>query len=94
MLLADPEWGRWSDSEIARRAGVSRHLVSSLRMLSQVQDERIARRGVQVYTVRVPARVPLEEDTPENQVARLRAAGAWETCPACDGLGRVRKGPA
>ncbi|GEM_PF-3909194 len=30
-LLADPEWSRWSDREIARRAGVSQPFVSKMR---------------------------------------------------------------
>jgi hypothetical protein len=41
MLLNDPEWGKWSDREIARRCGVSHPFVSSLRSsLETVTSER------------------------------------------------------
>lgn len=31
LVLEDPEWGEWSNHEIARRCAVSEHLVRSLR---------------------------------------------------------------
>ncbi len=59
-LLRDHEWGRWSDREIARLAGVSKSLVGKLRR--QVKPEaaraasvpRLARRGAQVYEMTPP----------------------------------------
>ncbi|MDD4986777.1 MAG: DUF5131 family protein [Dehalococcoidales bacterium] len=40
-LLTDNEWGRWSDREIARRAGVGHVMVNSLRRELSVQKEQI-----------------------------------------------------
>lgn len=39
MLLNDPEWSRWSDREIARRANVHHSFVSKLRSLSTDDSE-------------------------------------------------------
>lgn len=51
-LLRDEEWARWSDREIARRAGVSQPFVSSLRATIdsgfQSSDTRLERRGEKV----------------------------------------------
>jgi hypothetical protein len=39
LLLKDPEWARWNDSEIARRCHVSNHLVAEVRVhLGTLQD--------------------------------------------------------
>jgi hypothetical protein len=41
-LLSDPEWAKWSDREIARKAGVSRELVGDLRHeLSVISDRYV-----------------------------------------------------
>lgn len=41
-LLADPEWGQWSDREIARRCQVGRSLVGEIRILTVRSDsERV-----------------------------------------------------
>lgn len=57
-LLRDKEWSRWSDTEIARRAGVGKSFVHQLRRDLQpeaVGAPRLARRGAQVYELRPPA---------------------------------------
>jgi len=41
-LLSDPDWAKWSDLEIARKAGVSRELVGDLRHeLSVISDRYV-----------------------------------------------------
>src|SRR5262249_3773262 len=42
LLLCDPEWSRWSDREIARRAAVSHNFVSQLRRAHLSSDDRCA----------------------------------------------------
>jgi hypothetical protein len=59
-LLADEEWGQWSDREIARRCGVSHPFVADLRSkLSgndyQMETRRVERNGVE-YDMRLPER--------------------------------------
>lgn len=55
-LLRDDEWGKWSDSEIARQAQVDQKTVTRWREIltasSEIPkiDERTVRRGDQVYT--------------------------------------------
>jgi hypothetical protein len=40
MLLTDPEWGKWSDNEIARRCAVSPSTVGTVRRsLSKLDSE-------------------------------------------------------
>lgn len=51
-LLKDREWVRWSDTEIARRAGVGKSFIHKMRRKHQpeaVGTPRLARRGSQVY---------------------------------------------
>ena len=50
-LLQDNEWGRWSDSEIARQCSVSHTLVQNLRPSCNIArcDERTVKRGDTVY---------------------------------------------
>jgi hypothetical protein len=55
LLLADAEWSQWSDREIARRAQVSRTIVTKLRngasgIKCQMTPRRV-RRGEVVYTM-------------------------------------------
>lgn len=54
VLLADPEWAKWSDREIARRAGVSNQFVSTMRGEAsvnggQMATERTVERNGQTY---------------------------------------------
>lgn len=89
-LLEDPEWGRWSDREIARRVGVSHNLVSELRKeLSSViglqMRERLVRRGDQIYTQNAanigktkPAHEPEPLDIPEERLEAAREADREE----------------
>jgi len=69
-LLADPEWGQWSDHELARRARVSQPFVSKLRHALSDNDyqmtERKARRNGDEYTLRTP--------TPRVRTPRTPAA--------------------
>ena len=56
VLLRDPEWGKWSDTEIARQAKVDRRLVAEMRLsCTNVQDstptERTVSRGGTTYTM-------------------------------------------
>ena len=55
LLLADPEWRKWSDRKIAEQANVSQPLVSSIRRDAPgaVCDERIVTRGGATFTMRV-----------------------------------------
>lgn len=59
-LLADEEWGQWSDSEIARRCAVSHPFVGKLRAELSCNDYRIDTRRVErngtEYDMRVPQR--------------------------------------
>jgi hypothetical protein len=75
-LLADGEWGRWSDAEIARRCGVSDRFVSAVRKQLSPNDSgmRTARRGDQVYDIDVAGLTSPElyELPPEEQVIRHR----------------------
>lgn len=53
MLLGDPEWSKWSDREIARRAGSSHATVKRMRPRFgpvAASASRIARRGEHTYT--------------------------------------------
>lgn len=55
LLLTDPEWGQWSDREIARQCKVSNRFVSNLRHELSVNgsqiasDSRLVQRGGTVY---------------------------------------------
>ena len=40
MLLKDEEWGRWSDTEISRRAGVGKTFVGKMRRRGQNEGYR------------------------------------------------------
>lgn len=55
LLLEDDEWSKWSNREIARRAGVSHEFVGSVREElsgSRSQMEAVAQRGDKSYTVK------------------------------------------
>jgi hypothetical protein len=74
MLLADEEWSQWSDTEIARSAGVSKTFVSKMRRRHQpeaVGTKRLARRGRQVY----PMTPGQQKATPQN--CGLDYAARW-----------------
>ena len=43
MLLADPEWVKWSDREIAKRCVVTNHLVASVRKKLSRNSPRCAK---------------------------------------------------
>jgi hypothetical protein len=70
VLLDDPEWSRWSNGEIARRAGVSDRFVCKMRALDRpeaVGTARLARRGRQVYEMKPRGRAP--KQTAPNYIA-------------------------
>jgi ParB-like nuclease domain len=66
LLLADPEWGEWSDREIARRCQVGNTFVSTMRRAS-VRGRKV-QRGNQVYEMAPPAANPASKQLPENPV--------------------------
>jgi hypothetical protein len=85
LLLADPEWCKWSDHEIARHCGVSYRFVGKLRQgatgnRSQI-GPRKAKRGDTVYEMQ-PKTNSGQEPAPEPDVKTTGAA-----VPACDGVG-------
>lgn len=56
VLLNDAEWGKWSDNEVARRAGVSQPFVSGLRPKPEpsyndykIPETRTVQRGGTIY---------------------------------------------
>jgi hypothetical protein len=49
-LLNDPEWAKWSDSEIARRCGVSHPFIGNVRR--EVSPETVTGEGSRTYTTR------------------------------------------
>lgn len=53
VLLTDDEWSQWSNTEIARRAGVDEKMVRSLRPSSEKPKIRKASRGGKTYDMRV-----------------------------------------
>ena len=60
ILLRDPEWGQWSDREIARRVGCDHKTVSSCRSglsgeIPQIAERTVSRNGT-TYTQTPPAR--------------------------------------
>lgn len=79
ILLRDPEWGQWSDREIARRVGCSHPTVASMRQemsrLSgknyQIAERTVSRNGT-TYTQTPPARpapvqTAVEEDDDDDE---------------------------
>jgi len=56
MLLRDEEWSRWSDREVARRAGVSNMTASRIRAELSQSDSSKARKGADGKTRKVPKR--------------------------------------
>lgn len=84
ILLDDPEWSTWSDSEIARRCAVSRPLVADVRSghLAELQDshtknevdrlvsptKRKALRGGVEYEVETGAIGRTKQPTPQRRV--------------------------
>jgi hypothetical protein len=86
LLLADPEWSKWSDHEIARHCQVSQTLVSKLRKGAsengfQMAGPRKVKRGDTVY-----------EMQPRSAGDEKTAAEPDETTtgvsvPACDRVG-------
>jgi hypothetical protein len=67
LLLADEEWNRWSDREIARRCGVSDRFVNRMRERASANGsqmrERKVRRGDKVYEMSLPTS---SGDTPDT----------------------------
>jgi hypothetical protein len=80
LLLADAEWGQWSDREIARRCQVHHKTVNHLRRhasgeVRQMRERKVQRRGT-VYDMNVAA-------TARTTATRPATAAA----PAIDPLG-------
>lgn len=78
-LLKDPEWSRWSDSEIARRCAVSAEMVRKARPappISQpLEDRRTVSRGGTTYTMKTAA-------IGSRDVERGKKEGALPFAPA------------
>lgn len=82
LLLADPEWSRWSNREIARRCGVSPGLVGLVRH-ERRQEARASAHGEQMRScTRGGTTYPMntaaigaapQEDLPAEEAAALRA---------------------
>jgi hypothetical protein len=85
LLLADPEWSRWSDHEIARHCQVSQSMVSRLRKgaseLGVQIEPRKVKRGHTVYEMQPKMRSAKEPAPDEGATAPATAA------PACDRVG-------
>jgi hypothetical protein len=66
IVLADPEWARWSDSEIARRCAVAPNTVGNRRRELSSQNARIAprlvSRGSTTYPMQMPARNDADDE--------------------------------
>lgn len=92
MLLADPEWARWSNVAVADACGVSEGLVRDVRrILVQNEDSRLCERNGTTYLMQRP---PLQSVPPLEQLRRVRAAEKRPcprcgNCPDCAGTGWV-----
>ena len=76
LLLADAEWRRWSDREIARRCGVENHLVGDVR--ASLSDP-LTDPGERLYT------------TKHGTVATMHVAGLRQANGHGDGQGLPRE---
>jgi hypothetical protein len=85
LLLADPEWSRWSDGAIARHCQVSQVFVSKIRKSAShngyEMKPRKVRRGAAVYEMQ-PRTINGEE-----MVAEGSAETPGVAAPACDRIG-------
>jgi len=85
LLLADPEWSKWNDHEIARHCGVSCRFVGKVRQGASVNGSQIGprkvKRGDTVYEMQ-PRTSSGQESAPEHCVETHITPA-----PACDGLG-------
>ena len=85
LLLADAEWGQWSDGQIARRCQVSQVFVSKLRKGAShngyEMKPRKVKRGNTVYEMQ--ARTKNGRKTDPDDAAQTPDAAA----PACDRVG-------
>jgi hypothetical protein len=86
-LLSDPEWSRWSDREIARKAGVGHVFVNSMRKELSVHREQIAtpdtrlvERGGTTYEMDVTG---IGERAQQTSSARAAHRGIWRPCSGC-----------
>ena len=97
VLLEDPEWCLWNNSEIARHCKVSEHLVRDLRPIFDLGEDRTRRRVVRNGTEyemnvdnigqrKAPEPMPL---VPEREHKPCRDCGqefeddGWAICKAC-----------
>jgi hypothetical protein len=85
LLLADPEWSKWSDHEIGRHCGVSYRFVGKLRQGASGNRSQIgprkAKRGDTVYDIQ--PRTNSAQVTARQQDGKTTGA----TVPACDRVG-------
>lgn len=80
VLLRDPEWSRWSDRELAKRAGVSNKFVSTLRAdLATVNGTQLEPRKGRDGKVR---KAPKAASKPAQKAAEPSAPSDW-VCPNC-----------
>lgn len=79
LLLADPEWGAWSDTEISHQCVVSRWLVREVRAArlscanAQDRAQRKVKRGGTTYAMKTPSGGKRDLPAEEAEALRLRA---------------------
>lgn len=109
-LLRDEEWGKWNDTEIAKRCAVGRAMVANVRAIMRDEHDRkrLVKRGGTTYeqAVRRPKLKPMEAlaaMNPKEQLEYLKAAETMivcptccgaKECPTCQGFGSIRQGEA
>jgi hypothetical protein len=84
-LLADPEWVKWSDREIAKRAGVNNHLVSEVKAENgssptAQKTKPKKRKGLQESTPSATQK-PKEQNQDENEEEAIPDEPAVATAP-------------
>jgi hypothetical protein len=86
LLLADPEWSKWSDHEIARHCQVSQTLVSKMRKGAsengfQMKPRKV-KRGDSVYEMQ-----PRTRSGQEKAAEQAAETAVLPAAPACDRVG-------
>lgn len=80
VLLADPEWAKWSNREIARRCVVTHGLVNSIRSLDTVSSEKTytTKHGTEatMATGRIGKRAGTVQDVTTTRDGAKRRRGA------------------
>ena len=101
ILLKDPDWSKWNDSEIARECRVSAALVKSVRggadngaypKVPEVGEGRMVRRGDSVYPMKPPrpkAEVKVKENAAGSVGAKMSQEDAAAAVKAIEPADRV-----